>query len=150
MIRMRLGLTPMLLLFAALGCDGTPAAGSMPEGDPGPSERDELALEIASTLCEGVEPCCELAELEVPSERCLRDMRNEVFVALLEAESEKRAVQMNARDACIDAFRAELASEDACASAPLPRELLRICPALFSDIPEGTQEPGTLCEGTWQ
>ena len=47
-------------------------------------------------------------------------------------------------------LRDKLAAEDACRSAPLPRDLLLICPTLFSEIPEGTQEPGTLCEGTWQ
>jgi len=158
MSRMRLAGTPTLVLLlaapgcllAALGCEGSTTVGSMPELDAGPSARDELALEIASTLCEGVEPCCELAALESPSERCLRDMRNEVFVTLLEAEAEKRTVQMDARAECVAALRDRLAAEDACRSAPLPRDLLLICPTLFSEIPEGTQEPGTLCEGTWQ
>lgn len=151
MSRMRLSPAPLLApLLAALGCDGASPAGSMPVVDPGPSERDELALEIATTLCEGIEPCCELAALEAPSERCLRDMRNEVFIALLEAESEKRTVQMGARDACVGAFRAALAGDEVCRNAPLPRDLPRLCPELFSEIPEGTQEPGTPCEGTWQ
>lgn len=151
MSRMRLAGTPALvLLLAALGCEGSTTGGAMPELDAGPSERDELALEIASTLCEGVEPCCELAALEVPSERCLRDMRNEVFIALLGAEAEKRTVQMGARGECVAALRDRLAGQDACRNAPLPRDLLLICPTLFSGIPEGTQEPGTVCEGTWQ
>jgi len=130
----------------AAGCDQAETDDS---SNPG-TDRDVFALAMAEALCAGAGPCCSEKELAAPTDDCQIAVRNEVFVAILTAEEEKRTIDLEGSSACIETYRSALEGADDCFALPHPEFLVDLCPELFSDIPEGALAPGEPCVGTYE
>lgn len=138
------GLAPFLpVLVIACGL----SLGCSPESEPvEEDERQSFSLELADIICSRVSPCCSDFSLPAPTDECRREMRNEAYIAFIEAEQEEhRTVDMKDAEACLSSYRAA----DSCAELHLPHELPEVCPTLFSDIPDGAKNPGESCDGVY-
>jgi hypothetical protein len=111
--------------------------------------RDLAADAIAEALCEKVTPCCQSLGYGAPSDTCVSGMRNEVMLAIIAAENDRRDVRPEAIDACVERFEAAISDAAACPDVPGPADLLVLCPDLMTPIPEGTRQPGDSCSGTY-
>jgi hypothetical protein len=132
------GSSSLALGFGLLAC--------APETEPvEENARQEFSLELADIICSRVAPCCSDLSLPKPTDECRRKMRNEAYIAFIEAEEEHRTVDMKDAAACLSSYRAA----DSCAELRLPHDLQEVCPTLFSDIPDGLKNPGESCDGVY-
>lgn len=131
--------------LVAGGLVGAACAEEEPEPEPIVlSDRDVFAKELAQTLCEGARTCCSDRALDPPSENCTTELRNEVFVQLLRADTEHREVLLDDEHLCLDTYAAAVEASS-CDDLPHPVELRTRCPHLFAEPPDGALEPGEAC-----
>lgn len=129
---------------------GLGLVGACAETEPAPEPldaRESFARELGAIICDKAEPCCAEVSLSSPTEECDYAMRTDAFIAMLHAEEERREVRLEHKDACLTHYR-EL--NDYCSAIELASDLVTACPDLFGPIPEGTKQPGELCDGTFE
>jgi hypothetical protein len=114
------------------------------------TERDELAADLAVTICESAGPCCAGMGLGEPGESCRTKMRNAVMLAIILAEDEQRELRPGQSAFCVATYRDMAAQSADCKALPTPSALTTLCPDLFTPIPEGALAPGEPCHGTFE
>ncbi len=133
----------VLILLAGVGACSEESA---PESTG--TAKDAFAEDLGTAVCASFLSCCDQGGYSPPTDDCQSKMRNEVMLAILWQEDEKRELRLEHGDACIETFRELLSSSESCADLTHPRELPLLCPELFGPIPEGEKPPGELCERT--
>lgn len=114
-----------------------------------PEPRDVAADEIAAAVCGGAASCCRALTYDQPSDVCVAAVRNEVMMAIIAAETDRREVIEDRVDDCVEAYAAGIDSAPSCTQLPGPSDLDLLCPDLFTPIPKGTRAPGDACAGTY-
>jgi hypothetical protein len=109
--------------------------------------RDVAADAIAETVCERAESCCLALGYGSPGESCRSSVRNTMMEQIILAEDDGREVVLDEVLPCLDAFDAAFDDPTTCPSLPSPADVLELCPALFTRIPEGDRLPGEPCGG---
>lgn len=139
-----LGSAAAAAAFAAMlvaGCEGDDTTAAPLD------EREAFARNLAAIICEQVEPCCVEQNLDAPTAECTYSMRTDAFIAMLNAEKERREVLLEEKQSCLDRYKA---TKDVCGELTLAADLVVACPEMFGPIPEGDKGPGELCEGTFE
>ena len=116
---------------------------------PSTSVDDMFARSLAVQMCDSVTGCCLDRGLEEPGEQCHTKLRNAIVIEMIAQEREKRSLQPDYVDACLEAFRIAASETADCEALPTPGALNMLCPNLYSPIPEGEGAPGSVCTGTY-